>query len=373
MPAYRLNFRQYLELEKLHFGAFAPLRGFMDAGTFHSVVDTMRLPDGTVFPLPVVFDVQADQAGACETASEVDLVFDGRSVGTLRPNSLYDCDKRSVAAKVYGTADAAHPGVDQFYRMGDRFVGGAVTLHSRVDYDFSRYERTPDECWAEFARRDWKTVIGFQTRNVPHRAHEYLLRLGLELGDGLFIQPLIGQKKPGDYTPESVMAGYEALVGRFLPADHVMLATLSTYMRYAGPREAVFHAIIRRNYGCTHFIVGRDHAGVGGYYDKYAAHDLTRQFEGELGIEILRLHGPYHCRRCDGIVTERTCPHGAWDVDTEAGLTTEISGTMVREMLSGGAEPAPHIMRPEIVASLAKADLFIETSDSGPEKLSKAS
>ncbi len=358
MPAYQLNFRQYLELEKLHFGAFAPLTGFMDEAAFTGVVDTMRLPDGSVFTLPVVFDVSAGDAKTFETAGAVELLFDGQAVGVLSPTGVFSCDKPAVAAKVYGTGDAAHAGVDQFYRMGDRFVGGPVHLTRKIDYGFSAFERTPDECKAAFSARGWKTVVGFQTRNVPHRAHEYLLRLGLELGDGLFVQPLIGQKKPGDYTPQSVMAGYRALIGDFLPADHVLLATLSTYMRYAGPREAVFHAIIRRNYGCTHFIVGRDHAGVGGYYDKYAAHDLTRRFEHELGIEILRLHGPYHCSVCGGIVTEKTCPHGAGGGHG----TTEISGTMVREMLSGGADPEPHIMRPEIVASLAGEHLFIGES-----------
>jgi sulfate adenylyltransferase len=359
MPAYRLDRRQYLELEKLHTGAFAPLDQFMGEAAFHSVVDDMRLPGGHVFPLPVVFDVTAADAGQFEDAGEVDLFYCDTHVGTLWPDGLYACDRPTVAAKVYGTDDAAHPGVDQFYRMGDRFVSGRTVLHRRVDDGFARYEMTPAETRAKFARRGWKTVVGFQTRNVPHRAHEYLLRIGLELGDGLLVQPLIGQKKPGDYTPEAVMAGYEALIGPFLPSDYVVLATLSTSMRYAGPREAVFHAIIRRNYGCSHFIVGRDHAGVGGYYDKYAAHDLTRRFENELGIEILYLHGPYYCARCGGIVTEKTCSHAA----AEPQVTTAISGTMVRDILGGGTEPEPHIMRPEVVAALTGRNLFIGESD----------
>ena len=348
MTAIPLNRRQYLELEKIAFGAFAPLAGFMAEEEFVAVVDRMRLP--------VVLDVTREQAAAIRAAGRVAFLFEGQEVGELFPTSVYTCDKGDVAQKVFGTREQAHPGVALFLRMGDFFVGGAVRLTRRVYFEFSKYELTPAETRAYFAERGWQTIVGFQTRNVPHRAHEYLQRLALEQADGLFVQPLVGTKKRGDYTPEAILAGYRALVDGFLPSDRVLLGILSTSMRYAGPREALFHAIIRRNYGCTHFIVGRDHAGVGSYYGKYDAHRLTREFEPELGICILRFHGPYHCARCGGIVTERTCPHQA----TAPEAVREISGTLVRSILSNGGVSLPELMRPEIVAAVAGVPLFIE-------------
>ena len=202
-------------------------------------------------------------------------------------------------------------------------------------------------------------MVGFQTRNVPHRAHEYLQRVALEHCDGLFIQPLVGRKKIGDYTPEAIIVANQLLVDQFYPPHRVVLGILSTAMRYAGPREALFHALIRRNYGCTHFIIGRDHAGVGEYYGKYSAHELARQFEGDLGIDIMYLHGPYHCRRCDGIVTEHTCAH----LHSDPAAITQISGTDMRTVLSGGKEPEPHLMRSEVVEALKGINLFVGEND----------
>ena len=352
-----LSRRQYLELEKLSFGVFRPLSGFMNEDEFRGVVSNMRLPSGAPFPLPVVLDLDAGQAQRVRGANEVTLLFDGMEVGSLDPQSVYTCDKPAVAKQLYGTADRGHPGVEFFFRGGDYFVGGPIELKRRVHVDISAHELTPDETRAEFARRGWKTIAGFQTRNVPHRAHEYLQRVALELVDGLLVQPLVGRKKAGDYRPEAVIAGYQALIGEFLPKDRVLFAVLTTMMRYAGPREAVFHAIIRRNYGCTHFIVGRDHAGVGDWYGKYEAHDLTCRFDGELGITILRLSGPYHCSICDSIVTEKTCPHAGTDA------AREIAGTDMRRILSGGVAPDPALMRPKIVAALKGVPLFIEENE----------
>jgi len=240
--------------------------------------------------------------------------------------------------------------------MGDCFVGGVVEMEHRMRPEFADYERTPAETREHFRDMGWETIAGFQTRNVPHRAHEHLQRMALERRDGLFIQPLVGPKKRGDYLPEAIMTAYGALVDQFLPANRVVLGVLTTAMRYAGPREAVFHAIIRRNYGCTHFVVGRDHAGVADFYGKYEAHELTRRFDGELGIAVLRFFGPFHCRECDGIVTERSCPH----VDSAPDAITEISGTVIREALGNGGQVGKEILRPEIVQSLQGVKLFIE-------------
>ncbi|MBL6936161.1 MAG: sulfate adenylyltransferase [Alphaproteobacteria bacterium] len=350
---------QYLELEKLSLGAFRPLTGFMNEDEFRGSVETMRLPGGAVFPLPVVLDVDGETAARLKGLPQVALVYDGEQVGELRPESVFTCDKSAVAEKVYGTTDSTHPGVAFFMAGGDHFIGGAVALTKRASFDFSGDELAPEETRALFAEKGWQTIVGFQTRNVPHRAHEYLQRIALEQVDGLFIQPLVGRKKKGDYTPQAILRGYRTLIGEFYPADKVAMGILSTYMRYAGPREAVFHALIRRNYGCTHFIIGRDHAGVGDYYGTYEAHEMTRRFDGDLGIEIMYLHGPYFCGRCDGIVTEQTCPHEKDLPDS----VTHISGTDMRAMLLGGKEPDAHLMRPEVIAALQGTELFIEDDE----------
>jgi sulfate adenylyltransferase len=355
----RINQRQYLELEKLALGAFAPLDGFMREAEFASVVEQMRLPNGQPFPLPILLDLDETQALEARRADVLCLIFEGVEVGEVSPESVFGCNKGCIAEKLFGTRDERHPGVAHFLRMGKVFVGGPARLTRRVAFDFSDHELTPDATRAFFAERGWKTIVGFQTRNVPHRAHEYLLRLALEFADGLFVQPLVGQKKHGDCTPAAILAAYRTLIDGFLPRDRILLGVLSTAMRYAGPREAIFHAIIRRNYGCTHFIVGRDHAGVGDYYGKYEAQESALRFNGELGIQILPFAGPYHCARCGSIVTERTCPHGI----TQPNATTEISGTAVRNHLHTGRTCPQTWIRPEVLQSLEAIPVFIDEDD----------
>lgn len=344
---------QYLEMEKLSLGAFAPLRGFMNESEFCSVVKTMRLPSGEVFSLPVVLDIDEDTARTFKSASEVDLYFGGKKVGVLYPEDFFSCNRSEVAKAIFQTDDSSHPGVSFFYSLKPVFVGGEVKLLERVSHETSADELTPAETKKIFQDRGWKKIVGFQTRNVPHRAHEYLLRTALEYADGIFVHPLVGQKRAGDYTAEAVLKSYKNLIANFLPSDRTVLGTLTTFMRYAGPREAVFHAIIRRNYGCSHFIVGRDHAGVGSRYGLYEAQDLTRQFDGELGIEILRFKGPFHCKKCNGIATENTCSHAKEE-------TQEISGSYMRSILSEGKSPDTQLMREEIVESIRGIPLFIE-------------
>jgi sulfate adenylyltransferase len=351
--------RQYLELRNIGIGSFAPLAGFMTEAEFTSVVETLRLPSGDPFPLPVVLDINDSQRRVYESVDELDLVLDGTLVGSMTPSSFFSCDKEAVARKVFGTVDMAHPGVEHFMSIGDWFVGGSVKLADPYPMEFSRFEMTPSESRAYFQEKGWKSVTGFQTRNVPHRAHEYLLRLALEQTEGLFIQPLVGRKKKGDYAPQAILTAYTTLIDEFLPGDRIALGVLSTAMRYAGPREALFHAIIRRNYGCTHFIVGRDHAGVGDYYGKYAAHELVSLFDGELGIAILKFHGPFYCQRCDGIVTERTCAH----IVTEPELTQQISGTDMRAILSEERVCPSELMRPRVLSSIHGMPIFIEEEE----------
>jgi len=356
MTVLNLNRRQYLEFEKIALGAFAPLSGFMNEEEFLSVVETMRLPGGEVFPLPVLLDLTPTQADGIQNGGRIALIFDNREVGELNIESLFQCDKIQVSHKIFGTTDESHPGVSHFLRMGNIFLGGTVQIHEQVQFEFSEFELTPSETKDLFQSKGLATVAGFQTRNVPHRAHEYLHRLALEHCDGLFVQPLVGMKKRGDYQPAAILAGYRTLIEKFLPKDRVFLGVLSTAMRYAGPREAVFHAIIRRNYGCTHFVVGRDHGGVGSYYGKYEAHELTRKFEEEIGIKILRFFGPFYCHTCDGIVTERSCPHP----ETDPAMTTELSGSYIRSILSKGGDVPPELVRPEVLESIKGLPLLVE-------------
>ena len=347
---------QYLELEKLGIGAFHPLNNFMTEVEFRSVVWDMRLPSEEVFPLPITLDVNKDFAQKVIIHKQICLTYLGKNVGEIIPESIFTCNKKEVALEVYGTSDSDHPGVNRFYEMGDWFIGGKTTLLLRLETDISKYELIPEETKKIFTTLGWKSIVGFQTRNVPHRAHEYLQRVALEHVDGLFIQPLVGQKKSGDYTGNAIMKGYKELVNSFYPQNKVVLGILSTSMRYAGPREAVFHALVRRNYGCTHFIVGRDHAGVGEYYEKYEAQELLKVFEEDLGIKIMYLHGPYYCTICEGIVTEHTCRH----YECNPKSIIEISGTSIRKMLDGGLVPDNRFIRPEILEALKNIKLFIE-------------
>ena len=349
-----LNRSQYLELENIALGAFLPVKGFMNEDEFQSVVRNMRLPSGEVFPLPVVLDVSAAQARALRGQPRVSLVFGREVVAVMTPESIFSIDRQECARQIFGTTDDGHAGVQKFFAMESHFVGGPISLISRATLDISSWNLTPQQTRSAFAERDWKTVVGFQTRNIPHRAHEYLQRAALELADGLFIQPLVGWAKAGDYTPEAIMLGYQVMMEHFYPRGRVLLGALTANMRYAGPREAVFHAIIRRNYGCTHFVVGRDHAGVGNYYGKYEAHEYTRRFEGELGIKIVRLHGPYHCKACGGIVTERTCQH----LETRPEVTQQISGSDIRAALSAGTKIDSEVIRPEVISALKDVPLF---------------
>jgi sulfate adenylyltransferase len=349
-----INRDQYLELEKIALGAFAPLAGFMSKLEFDSVIENMRLPSGDVFSLPVVLDIDELCASEIRDCVIVDLIFEGLLVGRIHPIDYFKCDRKYCAQKIYGTDDIGHPGVKSFQDLKPIFVGGTIELLKQVQLDISTDELTPYETREIFRLKGWERIVGFQTRNVPHRAHEYLLRVALENSDGLFVQPLVGRKRIGDYQPQAIMRGYRALIGDFLPKDRVVLGILSTQMRYAGPREAVFHAIIRRNYGCTHFIVGRDHAGVANWYGLYDAHELTRKFDGDLGIQIMRLKGPYYCSKCDCIATENTCAH------TEADCIEQISGTYMRSILSNGNKPNSHLMRQEVIDSLRGLDCFIK-------------
>jgi sulfate adenylyltransferase len=357
LPRIDLDRNQVLDLEKIANGTFTPLTGFLGAAETRSVARDGRLPGGSPWTIPINLQVDEETAARLKSAREALLwnAEESQPAGTIEIAEIFRLDLEGDAQAVWGTTSREHPGVDRFLNGGGWAVAGPVRLlrHS-ASLIPGAYDLDPTAVRAEFARRGWKTVTGFQTRNLGHRAHERLQKTALELTDGLLIHPLIGWKKPGDMLPDVILDGYRILIDRYYPAQHVMLAALTTAMRYAGPREAVFHALIRRNFGCTHFIVGRDHAGVGGFYAKYAGHRaFDRYTTAELGITPLRLHGPCWCNVCQEVVTEKTCPHGesAWK---------DISGTEVRATLARGERPPAFYMRPEI------ADFLIERGRRGP-------
>lgn len=349
-----LDSDQYFELEKVANDAYSPLTGFMTEREFNSVIESMRLPTGDIFPIPVFLDITRSDVEKIQGKSHVQLIFKGEVVGEIIPESIFTLNKKNICRNFFGSSDISHPGVARFMEQGDYFVGGPTTLIKKHETHISKYELSPAESKSVFRERNWNTIAAFHTRNVPHRAHEWLHRMALDLCDGLFIHPILGHKKHGDFSPEAIMTSYEALVAGFYPSGRLLLSALSTAGRYAGPREAVFHAIVRRNFGCTHMIIGRDHAGVGSFYGNYESQNLCLEMEVDLGIKILAFEEPHYCKRCDGIVTTKTCPHST----TAPESVTHVSGTKVRELLKNGARPEPHIMRPEIIESISQITLF---------------
>lgn len=341
LPAFPIGEDERLELENLVTGAFHPLRGFMTREEALSVAHEMRLPTGEVWSLPILLQLPTKpQVGRGDTVA---LEQGGERVALIHVEEAYELDLRALAQKVFGTDSEAHPGVARLYAKGPYALGGRVeVLRPRTR---GPLEKTPDEVKAFFRARGWKKVVAFQTRNAPHRAHEYLIRLGLELADGVLVHPILGAKKADDFPTEVVVKAYQALLEGFLPRERVALFGLATPMRYAGPREAVFHALVRKNFGATHFLVGRDHAGVGDFYDPYAAHRVFDTLP-PLGIEIVKVGAVFHCTLCGGMASERTCP------EAHRGARLSISMTKVRALLREGKAPPPELVRPELLSIL---------------------
>jgi len=339
------------DLELLAGGALSPLTGFMREADLLAVGDRMRLSDGTVWSLPIILPLEEEAARALHQGQRVALTSAGQQLAVLTVDEVYAVDRPKLAKQVYATSDEAHPGVSRWLGQPAWAVAGDVEVFEVPQGTFPEYRLTPTETRALFASRGWRTVVGFQTRNPVHRAHEYLQKVALEQVDGLLLHPLVGETK-GDDIPAGVrMRCYEALLQNHYPADRVQLAVFPASMRYAGPREAVFHALVRKNYGCTHFIVGRDHAGVGNYYGTYAAQEIFDNFEpNEVGIAILKFEHSFFCTACGSMATTRTCPHGQED-------RLILSGTRVREMLRAG-EPLPvEFTRPVVAEILREAEL----------------
>ena len=328
-------------------GAYSPLRGFLGESDYRSVVEQRTLKAGPTWTVPVLLHVPEGIATKLRPAGRLTLVdSEAQPFALVQVESVFEVSKREYAELVFGTADQSHPGVDRLTSLPGTCVGGALTLLREPELENRQYFFRPSETRKLFAEREWNTVAAFHTRNVPHRAHEYLQKLALEYTDGLFVHPIVGWKKAGDFSQRAQFETYEALFERYYPRERVLLGGFYCQVRYAGPREAVFHAIVRQNFGCSHIIIGRDHAGVGRFYGVYDAH---RAFDTISDLEIvpLRFAGPFYCRRCSGIVTERTCPHGGDDV-------SEISGTLVRKHVVNRETVPDYLLRPEVLDVLER-------------------
>jgi sulfate adenylyltransferase len=330
------------DIENIADGIFSPLEGFVGEGDFRSIVKRGRLNNGLAWTVPIILDTDEQEARKMKDAGEIALATDNNEkFAILHVEEVYSFDKIASAKSIYQTDDIKHPGVEKIVNMKDRLVGGKVDVIKRIERSpLRKYRMTPAETRAEISRKRWKSVVGFQTRNVPHVAHEMLQKAALNLYDGLFVNPLIGKKKQGDFKDELILSTYLALIDGYYPKQMVMFVTLHTDMRYAGPKEAIHHAIMRKNFGCSHFIVGRDHAGVGSYYHPFAAHEIFKDYT-DLEIEPLFFPAFYYCKRCLMYSNERNCSHGPE-------FREELSGTNMRKMVSSGEMPANHLMRPEV-------------------------
>ncbi len=351
LPEIKLDNRQESDLEMIAIGGFSPLEGFMNSSDHEKVVSEMHLEDGTAWSIPITLSVDSRQAERLEVGEPVLLMNQQEEeLAVLHLQEKYKIDKERRAEAVFGTADPEHPGVQKTLEMGDICLAGPVdVLKHSFHRRFQEYRLEPAQTRDYFQEQGWNDVVGFQTRNPVHRAHEYLLKCALEIVDGLLLHPLVGDTKEGDVPAEVRMECYETVLEKYFPDDRVKLSVMPAKMNYAGPREAILHAIIRKNYGCSHFIVGRDHAGVGDYYGTYAAQEVFSQFtEEELGIKPLFFEYAFWCEVCGNIASSKTCPHGAED-------QIYLSGTKVREMLRNGEDLPEEFSRPEVAEVLRKA------------------
>ncbi len=351
LPRVQLDQRATSDLVMIAIGGFSPISGFMDQKDYQGVIDEMHMANGAAWSIPVTLSVSKEVAAPLKEGSLIRLDDpDGKFVGVLELTEKYTYDKKHEAKNVYRTEEDKHPGVKVVYEQGDVNLAGPVWLLERSAHPlFPNYQIDPAASRASFREKGWNTVVGFQTRNPIHRAHEYIIKCALEIVDGLFLHPLVGATKSDDIPADVRMRCYEIMMDNYFPQDRVVLAINPSAMRYAGPREAIFHALIRRNYGCTHFIVGRDHAGVGDYYGTYDAQHIFDQFKpGELGITPLKFEHAFYCTLTEQMATAKTSPATKEE-------RIHLSGTKVRAMLRKGEIPPAQFSRPKVAAELAKA------------------
>ncbi len=325
------------DVENIAYGIFSPLEGFVCREDFENILHNMRLSNDLPWTIPIVFDLNAKYI---KEGDEIALIARNGMIATFTIEDIYKYNKKEYAEKVFKTIDAHHPGVKKVMEMGNKLAGGKIELVKEGKEKFEKYHLKPYETRILFKEKGWKEIVAFQTRNVPHLGHEYVQKTALTFVDGIFINPIIGKKKKGDFRDEVIINAYDALIKHYYLKDSAVLAILRTEMRYAGPREAIFHAIIRKNFGCTHFIVGRDHAGVGNYYKPYEAHEIFNEFP-DLGITPIFFKSFFYCKKCNGVVNEKICPHGKEH-------HVYYSGTKIREMIKKGKMPPENMMRKEV-------------------------
>ncbi|MCK5110903.1 MAG: sulfate adenylyltransferase [Arcobacteraceae bacterium] len=351
---YELNEELLQDCINIATGLFYPLSGFMNSSDYHSVVNKMLLNNGEVWTIPISLDLDYHTYMQVVEATTLDLSYNHNTIGYMEIDDCYIVNIQEDILKIFGTDDENHPGVAKELKRDKYRVGGKIVI---IDENILNNSLDPKDTKAYFKSKNWNTIAGFQTRNPIHKAHEHLQRVALEVCDALFINPLVGWKKAGDFSEEAVVNGYNIMIKEYYTNLNIYFDTLKTPMRYAGPKEAIFHAIIRRNLGCTHFIMGRDHAGVGDFYGKYEAQELARKIISnyDIGIELLLLSEPYFCTKCSQIVSDKTCNHSIEYIQ-------KISGTQIRSMLAQGQRPNEVFMRPEVADSIIKLkdDKFIK-------------
>jgi sulfate adenylyltransferase len=349
LPSLQLNFELVSDVENIAFGIFSPLEGFMGKEEYRNVLNNMRLSDDLPWTIPIVLDAEREEAKKLKIGQEVILRNENNDpIALLQLEEKYEYDKEEMAEKVFQTKDGAHPGVAKVKSMKEVLLAGKIDLIQESPTAFYNYKLKPIETRVLFKEKGWRTVVGFQTRNTPHIGHEYVQKTALTFTDGIFVNPVIGRKKKGDFKDEVILASYDELIKHYYLRERAVVAILQMEMRYAGPREAIFHAIIRKNFGCTHIIIGRDHAGVGNYYPPYAAQDIFEEFP-DLGIVPLFFKSFYFCKKCNSVVNEKTCPHPSSE-------HINFSGTKIREMLIQGKTPPPELMRPEVAKIILSYD-----------------
>ncbi len=338
LPKITVGLDALLDVENIATGVFSPIKGFMTGEELLSVGYNMCLPDGTVWTIPIILQFKEKPKVGERIVLQDE---EGKAKAVVDIREVYKIDLLLIAKLVWGTESEEHPGVKLLYSKGEWAVGGDVWLLERINHPLRDWILEPEETRKIFEYRGWKTVVGFQTRNAPHKAHEYLQRIGLEVADGLFINPVLGWRKSDDFEPQTILTAYEYLINNYYPKKRVLLSGLATAMRYAGPREAVFHALVRKNFGCTHFIVGRDHAGVGNFYDPYEAHRIFDRLPKDIGIEIIRVSAVFYCKNCDCMASEKSCGHGEEE-------RVYVSMTKIRDMLRKGVLPPDEMIRRDI-------------------------
>lgn len=322
-------------------GVYSPLEGFLVQEDYVHVLYDKRLSNDLPWTIPIILDVNPDEIQGIKEGDDVALLFNGKVIAIMKVEEIYSWNKKEYCEKVYKTVDPSHPGVVKIMKKKDILLGGPIDLLNEIPEPFEKYRLWPKETRVLFQAKGWRTIVGFQTRNVPHLGHEYIQKAALTFADGLFINPLIGWKKPGDFKDEVIVKAYEVLIKSYYPRDSIVFSVLRMDMRYGGPREAVHHAIVRKNFGCTHFIVGRDHAGVGNFYGPYEAWELFREFP-DLGITPLFIREAFYCKKCGGMVNEKICPH-------DEKYRYRISGTMLRKLIKDRKSIPKYIMRPEVI------------------------